>query len=322
MPPSRRLVVSSLLVGLAAPGAQAGTGAGAAGVVETAWGLGGLEGTLLTPRAARRGLGVLMIAGSGPTDRDGNGPGLATDLYRRIAEGLAAAGHAVLRYDKRGVGGSRAAARREEDLSFPVMEADARLALRSLAARAEVRGVVPLGHSEGAMIATRLACSEAVAGLVLMAAPGRPLGVVLMEQLAAAGLPPELMAQSERILAALARGEAAADVPPALASLFRPSVQPYLASVIGVDPARDLAAVGVPTLILAGGRDLQTGESDLAALEAARPNARVVRLAAANHVLKPAPADRAGNVAVYADRAAPLDPGVMPALEGFLAALS
>lgn len=312
----RHVLASGLGVGLAPRPA-----AGSDGVREAPWSQDGLAGTLALPRAGGRGLGVLMISGSGPTDRDGNGPGLRTDLYRKIALGLAASGYVVLRYDKRGVAESRARASREEDLTFALLAADARAALLDLKARPDVGGVVPLGHSEGAMIAVRLASAEKVAGLVLMAAPGRPLAAVLAEQIAASGAPPELAAEAQRILAALARGEQVDEVPPALAPLFRPSVQPYLMSELAIDPAAELAGVRVPTMILAGGRDLQVGDADVDRLARARPDAQVVRLAEANHILKRAPENRAGNLALYGDAAAPLHPGVMPSLIGFLAGL-
>ncbi len=316
---------------LLAAGLGVGFGSGPAlaaeEVREEPWNLDGLAGTLALPRGGGRGLsggrslGVLIIAGSGPTDRDGNGPGLATDLYRKIALALAAAGHVVLRYDKRGIAGSRALAPREEDLTFPLLQADAQKALLALKARPDVRGVVPLGHSEGALITIRLALAEQVAGLVLMAAPGRSLAVVLTEQIAASGASPELVAEAGEVLAALARGERVARVSPALAPLFRPSVQPYLISELTIDPAADLARVRVPTLILTGGRDLQVSDEDARKLATARPDATVARLGEANHIFKAAPADKAGNIALYRDPAAPLHPGVMPALLAFLAGL-
>lgn len=287
-------------------------------VSEAPWSHDGFAGTLASPRGAGRGLGVLIIAGSGPTDRDGNGPELRTNLYRMIALDLAAAGYTVLRYDKRGVGGSQALLAREEDLSFPLFTADARAALLDLRARPGVRAVVPLGHSEGAMIAIRLARTEKVAGLMLMASPGRRVAAVLSAQIAASGMPPALAGEARRILATLMRGERVAEVPPALGPMFRPSVQPYLISMLNIDPAAELAEVRVPTLILAGGRDLQVGGDDLALLARARPQAWMARLPEANHVMKRAPANRAANLALYRDAAAPLDPGVMPALLGFL----
>ena len=75
-------------------------------------GAGGIElgGTLMLPgiAASKRVPGVVLIAGSGPTDRDGNNPLVPEriDLLRQVAERLAEAGIASLRYDKRGIGQS------------------------------------------------------------------------------------------------------------------------------------------------------------------------------------------------------------------------
>lgn len=307
---------------LPSPPARAHEPAGPFGVTEAAWRADGLAGTLALPvDGPARGLGILIVAGSGPTDRDGNGPGLTTDLYRKLAAGLAGAGYRVLRYDKRGIAGSRALAPREEDMRFGQMVDDAGIAAAALAARPDVSAVVLLGHSEGALVATFLAGRGPFAGLVLLAGPGRALATVLEAQLEAAPLPDPLRAEALRILAALAADQPVPDVPPALAALFRPSVQPYLMSQLTIDPAAALAATTVPTLLIGAGRDLQVGDDDLARLAAARRDAGVVRLPEANHVFAVAPEDRAGNIALYARPQAPLDPGLLPPLLDFLVGL-
>lgn len=336
-----------LAAGLLAP-ALLGAAARAADdpppVVETPWAADGLAGTLACPArgavpdeaqsasdAAGAGgprpgpadgsapkPGILIIAGSGPTDRDGNGPGLATDLYRKLAHGLAAAGHCVLRYDKRGVGARRAGAPAETELRFDHLVRDAGIAFAGLAARPQVRGAALLGHSEGALIATLLAPQVKPDALILLAAPGRPLGAVLGAQFAAAPMPGPLRQTALDILAALEAGRPVAAVPPELAPLFRPSVQPYLMSQLGIDPAAALAVARVPVLLVGAGRDLQTGPAEFDRLAAARPDATVLRLKAANHILVPAPEDRAGNIALYGRPETPLDPALLPALTGFL----
>jgi pimeloyl-ACP methyl ester carboxylesterase len=260
---------------------------------------------------------VLILAGSGPTDRDGNGPALSTDTYKLLAQGFAAQGIRALRYDKRGIGGSRTLMTREEDARFSHFVDDAVAAIRAISARPDVSAVVVAGHSEGALVALLAAQKAGVAGVILLAATGRPLPAVLREQLQAAvsGL---LQEEALRLLDRLAAGERVADVRPELTALFRPSVQPYLISLIAIDPAAELAKLNVPVLLLHAERDLQISRSDFEALRKARADIRTVLLPQANHVLKTAPADRAGNIAVYQDRTAPLDPGVMPPLIAFV----
>lgn len=290
-------------------------------VVEQPWQAGGLSGTFAAARnGPPKGPAVLVIAGSGPTDRDGNGPAIATDLYRQLAFGLAGAGYRVLRYDKRGVGDSSALLRREEDLRFDQYVDDALTALADLRAREDISNVILAGHSEGASVAIRAGGRGKVEGLVLLAGPGRRLNEVLSDQFRAMNLPDATLAKVLSILSTVAAGGQVRDVPKALRMAFRPSVQPFLASEFAVDPARELGRLTTPTLLLQGTRDLQVGTEDLAALRSSRPDAQVVTLLDANHMFKAAPAERAANFALYRDRRAPLHPGLLPAMVKFIEA--
>jgi pimeloyl-ACP methyl ester carboxylesterase len=287
-------------------------------MIEEKWSAAGLHGTLAKPASDNgRGPAVLIIAGSGPTDRDGNGPLVQSDTYRKIAEGLAANGIRSLRYDKRGIGESRALVTREEDIVFSNFVADAVTAVRDLAARPDVSAVIIAGHSEGALIGMLAAPQKDVAGLALLTATGRSMRAILTDQLKSK-LPPALEAETYRILDALSAGQRASDVSKELYALFRPSVQPFLISVLAIDPAAELAKVKSPVLVMHAGRDLQIFPADFEALRKARPDATVVELPEANHMLKTSPADIAGNHALYRDRSAPLDPAVMPALVDFV----
>ena len=289
-------------------------------VTEAPWSLDGLAGTLVGPRdPTRRGPAVLILAGSGPTDRDGNNLiGIRADTYRLIADALGHEGIRSLRYDKRGIGASQAKAAREEDLRFEHFVEDAAAAANDLARRPEISGVVLAGHSEGGLVALRAAGLAPVKGVVLLATPGRPFKDVLRAQFLAASMPEAARVEALRLLDRLSAGEFVTDVPALLAPLFRPSVQPYLASILTFDPANEFARLKTPALVVHGGRDLQIDELDFAALTKARPDARVVRLPEANHVLKQVPADLQANLAAYANPYLPLDPGLVPPIIEFV----
>jgi pimeloyl-ACP methyl ester carboxylesterase len=278
-----------------------------------------LYGSLLVPAGARPGPAVLIIAGSGPTDRDGNStfPNVKPANLKQIAQGLAAAGVPSLRYDKRVTGKSRPATLKETDLHFDTWVDDAVLFARLLKAQPNVSCVILLGHSEGALIAALAARKIETCGVIEVSGAGRPLGVVIREQLAAQNLPPPLPAQIETGLTELEHGRLIANIP-GLETLFRPSVQPLLISQLTLDPAKALAAVKAPVLILQGDNDLQISVQDARLLAAARPDARLVILPGVNHLLKAAPTDRAGNIATYDDPDRPLAPGVMPAILAFV----
>jgi len=115
-----------------------------------------LHGTLLLPYAPGPHPALLLVAGSGPVDRDGNLPSLHNDSLRLLAEGLAACGIATLRADKRGVGASHAAAPDEAALSLDTYVNDAVSWMHALAADPAIARVGLLGHSEGALIASVL----------------------------------------------------------------------------------------------------------------------------------------------------------------------
>ncbi|WP_292075814.1 MULTISPECIES: alpha/beta fold hydrolase [Brevundimonas] len=279
-----------------------------------------LRGTLLTPEPPTAV--AVILPGSGPTDRDGNSPmGVAASTYRLLAEGLAEQGIATLRIDKRGIAASAAAGLDETGLRFDDYAADARAWAAEAASRAGKPCAWLIGHSEGALVALRAVegGDDKICGLILLSGAGRPAGVVIRKQLQA-GLPDPLKTQAFVVLSELEAGRTVADTPPALAALFRPSVQPYLISWLPLDPAALLAVYDGPVFIGQGTTDLQIGVADAQALAAADPRATLKLWDGVNHLLKTAPADRAANMATYADPALPLAPGVAEDVGAFIRA--
>ncbi len=281
-----------------------------------------LHGTLRVPDTDTRAVAVIL-PGSGPTDQDGNSLNNGTPLqvraatYRLLAEGLAGQGVATLRIDKRGIGQSLLAGGDERSLRFDAFISDARAWAVEAATRTGRPCAWLIGHSEGALVALGAVREpdDRICGLVLLAPAGRPAATVIAQQLV--GLPEPLKAQAMAGLADLVAGRETANIP-GLESLFRPSVQPYLISWFALDPAGLAAAYSGPVMIARGTTDIQVAAADLDALTAARPDATVARFEGVNHVLKIAPADRAGNIATYSDPDLPLAPGVAEAVGEFI----
>jgi len=282
---------------------------------------GPLKGSLAGPPGAPV---VLILPGSGPTDRDGDNPlGVRAAPYRMLAEGLAARGIASVRIDKRGMFASAAATPDADDVTIDDYVRDTESWIAAIRARTGASCIWLLGHSEGGLIALATAARsrDALCGVILVSTPGRPLGEVLKAQLRANLANAPLLDAADRAIDTLANGGRvdAAALPPPLAPLFRASVQKFEASIFGLDPAALVRGVDRPTLILQGDRDLQVTLLDADRLVAARPAATLVRLHDTNHVLKHvAVDDRSANLATYADPALPLAPGVVDAIAHFV----
>jgi len=290
--------------------------------IEAAGPTGPLKGSWLA--AAQPGAPMLLIIpGSGPTDRDGNSPaGVSAAPYRMLAEALAAKGVSSARVDKRGMFGSAGAGDPNAATVRGYAE-DIRAWVRTLQGRTGAKCIWVMGHSEGVLMALAAATesSEGICGLVLVSGAGRKLGDVLRDQLrASAPFAPHL----DKALPALERLEAGqsvdtAGMAPVLLSLFAPQVQNYLKDVLARDPAEMSAKVRVPMLVVQGLRDLQTSEADARRIAAANPGARLVLLPDVNHVLKKVESDdRTANIATYGNPSLPLAPGVAEAIADFV----
>jgi uncharacterized protein len=284
-----------------------------------------LYGTYLAPASPAAGAEpVLILAGSGPTDRDGNNPlGVRAAPYRLLAEALAARGIPSLRPDKRGIAASAAAAPSESELRIQTFGDDARAWAARLRSETGARCVWLLGHSEGGLHALLAAQGNAdVCGLILVSSPGRRLGDVLREQLNANRANAPVLPEALRILAELEAGRPVAGeiIHPALAPLFRPSVQPFMISLLALDPAALARRFEAPILVLQGTTDLQTAAADAQLLGAARSGITVRLIEGMNHVLKTAPAEPGANVATYSAPDLPLAPGIAEAVADFIIA--
>jgi pimeloyl-ACP methyl ester carboxylesterase len=325
--PSQGLTISrQQTVAFSAPPAGRGAGAGAGAdtlpprtIHEDPYLIDGasvrLVGTLALPAAPGPVPVVVMVAGSGAVDRNGNAPpALRSNLYAQLAWRLAEQGVASLRYDKRGVGESAAGTDPARTTLDDVAE-DLLAATRSLAGDERFGPIVIVGHSEGGWLAIRAALRGApVTGIALLATPGRPFLTLLREQLAQQ-LDSATLVQYDSAMARYLRGDLPVGLPPYLQPLFRPVNQRYTASLVAYDALAELRRVDAPVLVVQGDRDVQVMPRDAEGLVAAKPGSRLVLLPGANHLFKLVDrADRVAQLGVYADPTAPVMPELVEAL--------
>ncbi len=283
---------------------------------------GSLSGTMLRPDASSAA--VLIIPGSGPTDRDGNNPlGVKGSPYRVLAEGLAQRGVTTVRVDKRGMFGSAHAGADPNAVTIGDYAGDVHAWVKVIREQTKAPCVWVAGHSEGGLVA--LASGQKpddLCGLILLAAPGRPLGEVMREQLKSAMGGGPMLQQATSAIKTLEAGRHpdAHSMHPALRQLFTPALYGYFISTFSYDPAQLIAGFHKPILILQGERDLQISVSDAKRLKEAAPAAKLVLLPDANHFFKVVKsADVAANEAAYS-KPVPLAPHIADEIADFVSA--
>ena len=261
---------------------------------------------------------MIILVGSGPTDRNGNSLVMVgkNNSLKMIAEELAAEGIASIRYDKRGVGLNMGLATKEEDLRFNHYIEDA-VAWADFAKEDDrFSDIGFIGHSEGSLVGM-IAAQEAGANVfVSLAGAGRQIDEILLEQLRNQ-LPSELLKESEEVVEKLKQGEQVEEVSNELHSIFRPSVQPYMISWLQYNPIEQIKKLNARILIINGTADLQIPSSDAELLHQAKDSELLI-IEKMNHVLKESPADDAGNMATYTDPSLPLAEGLMDGVINFI----
>jgi pimeloyl-ACP methyl ester carboxylesterase len=275
--------------------------------------VGPIDAVLSIPPNVERPPVALLIAGSGSTDRDGNGPQLKPATLKKLAEQLAAHGIASLRYDKRGANGWKPAFGRPEDFRFKNYVDDAASLVEFL--RGKFARIVLVGHSEGGLVAILTARRIPVDRLVLLVTSARKQGDLLKAQLDKK-LPPNKFEPIAKAIDNIMAGQVVDPPPEGLP--IPPAMQPGIASAFTEDPIDPLKQIIIPTLIVGGGRDRQLPRLDLIALSAAAPAAKTLWLPDMNHVLVDVASDD-DDPKSYNDPALPLDPDLVDAVSAFIA---
>ncbi|WP_052360573.1 alpha/beta hydrolase family protein [Oceanobacillus manasiensis] len=280
---------------------------------------GTLYGEIETPNSEGPHPVMLIIPGSGPTDRNGNSPAIPgkNDSLKLLAEELAENGIASLRYDKRGAGKNQQAVVAESSLKFEQFIEDAQGWLDLLANDPSYTKIGVIGHSQGSLTGIMAAQATPVDAFISLAGAGRPMNEVLYEQLEEQ-LSNKLLEESKAILDKLKNGEVTENVADELHSVFRPAVQPFLVSWMQYDPANELAKLSSPVLIVQGEHDIQVNQQEGIALQEASPEAEMVTINGMNHVLKEAPKEREANLQTYSDPSLPVASELMDEVIRFL----
>jgi uncharacterized protein len=284
-------------------------------VLETA--TGNLKGTVMLPEKGKKFNLVVIQAGSGPTDRNGNsGVALKANSYRLIAEALAQKSIATLLMDKRGVAASMAGLKKEADLRFDDYATDLASWIKFIKTDKRIGKIFIVGHSEGSLIGMIAAQKEKVDGYVSLAGAGESIDKIIVWQYAQQ-LPKAAIAV-DSLFIRMRNQQKIDSVPPYLMSIFRPSLQPYIASWIKFNPCDEIKKLTIPVLILQGNTDIQVQVKQAEMLHACKPTALYKIIDGMNHILKKAPIDRQKNIDTYSNTSLPLIDGLVDELITFI----
>lgn len=280
---------------------------------------GKLSGSWVVPQGSKTFPAVLIIAGSGPTDRNGNNP-LAgeNNSLKMLAEALAEKNIASLRYDKRGIGKSIDAGKDESSMTFDLLVEDASAWVQWMRKQKAVQKVWVAGHSEGSLIGMLAAEKQKADGFVSIAGSGQRASQTLRVQLEKQ--PDMIKNEAYRVIDSLEKGVIVKDVNPLLITLFRESIQPYLINWFKYDPCAEIRKLKTPILIVQGDADLQLKVWDAERLHVCNMNSQMDIIDDMNHVLKvlSSPDDMNENIASYSNPNLPISARMMAIITEFI----
>ena len=241
-----------------------------------------IQGTLLSPKKQNNAPLAILIAGSGPTDRDGNQAHLKNNSLKYLAEGLAEKEISVFRYDKRIIAQMNKGTVQEDKVTFEDGVNDALLVVNYF--KKKYKNIIIIGHSEGALIGILAAQKTPVSKLISLSGAGSNSATLIEEQIKKNA--PQLKEEAQKVLNLLKKGEQVDNISPYLAPVFRKSVQPYLISWFKYNPTKEIAKMNIPVFIIQGTNDLQVERKEAQLLKEAQPKAQLLFVEGMNHILK------------------------------------
>lgn len=284
---------------------------------------GKIYGTLRIPPTNNKSVPIaILIAGSGPTDRNGNQPQMQNNSLKMLSEALFYNGIATLTFDKRGIGESKDSMKSEADLRFEDYINDVKAWIKLLEADKRFSEISIIGHSEGSLIGMIASQNTAsVTKYISLAGVAEPAANILKEQLSK-----QLVTQPKSVqdlifsyIDKLENDETIEDVPMSLYSLFRPSVQPYMISWFKYDPQTEIKKLTIPILIVQGANDIQVTSQQADLLQNANPKAQKYIIENMTHVLKDCDqTDMISQQAVYTNPTLPLNKELVEIIIDFL----
>lgn len=273
-----------------------------------------IDGTLLTPNAIEKPNLVIIIAGSGPTDRDGNQNFLKSNALKKLAEGLSTKNIATFRYDKRIVKQIRKG-KLDKNMMFDDFIIDAKSVVTYFKNLKLYNKIYIAGHSQGSLVGM-LAAKDNADGFISLAGAGQSIDKVIIEQVE--NTAPMFLEDTKRVFKVLEEGKTTANFPPALASIFNLEVQPFIANWMSYNPKTEITKLNMPILLINGTKDLQVSEAEAKLLKEAVPSSELKIIEKMNHILVSIEGDDLENSKSYNETARKLSPELIETIIAFI----
>ena len=238
-----------------------------------------IDGTLLIPESVESPPLVILIAGSGPTDRNGNQSFMKNNMLKKLAEELTKNGVSTFRYDKRVVKQLKTRSF-DKNIRFDDFVTDAKAVVAYF--KSSYSSIIIAGHSQGSLVGL-LASETDVDGFISLAGAGTPIDQIILEQISKTA--PFFKEDTKRVLETLKRGETTTDFPPALASMFNLEIQPFMSNWMQYNPQALIKNLDIPVLIINGTKDLQVSTREAQLLKNQKEDAELVIIENMNHLL-------------------------------------
>jgi len=262
-----------------------------------------INGTLLTPISSEKYPLIIIIPGSGPTDRDGNNAMMKNNSLKFLAETLTTKNIATYRFDKSALSYSKEEIEKLDTLTFDTFIQEAKSVINYFKKNEKFSKIIVAGHSQGSLVGM-IASQNKVDGFISLEGAGRSIDEVLVEQIELQA--PFLKDETQKIVTELKKGNTVDEFNPMLTSLFNKKIQPFLISWIKYNPQEEIAKLAIPILIINGSKDIQVKVIDAELLHKAAPNSELFIIENMNHIFKEIKGDLNENMQSYNDSKLPI----------------
>ncbi len=273
-----------------------------------------IEGSLVTPYSDQEVPLLIFVMDAGAINRDGNDRMSKNDTFKKLSYELAKKGIASYSYDKRlfkmdGLG------IREHEISIDHFIEDAKSVISYFKKNKNYTKIIILGHGQGSLIGM-LAAKNNADGFISIAGNGQSIDQVIVEQISKQA--PGLDKSASIAFKQLRENGRATSYEPALESIFRYDLQPFMKSWVKYDPSQEISKLEMPILILHGDKDIQVEVAQAEKLKESAPQAELMIINNMNHILREIKEGRLENQKSYNESWRKIMPEVLSSIANFV----